>query len=378
MKKLGSIWRKHSLWIMFLFVISVGGIGTLPGLYVAAKAQYASRTLDTSVAEAEYEDNFWHHSEWIDIRGGMAKLLGEKLINGVLKGTDGKLYLMDDVEYVFDKTLERKSCDDTVKILDAAKESGAAVLYAQRTYKTGELPYGYDFKAKEEQYRFWGQEIENQGFPVLDTKEELADHLRFYTTDHHWTVETAFYAAGKIVNKLNQEYGFKLEEELLDRDKYDELRWEDSFLGSLGIRTGKYFAGKDDFVMLEPMFQTDFAYEHLVEGKLNKAREGSFMEAFVDISILNDPGYSNKFNACLNGGYVENIILNRQNKNGLKMLVIADSFARPMVQYLSLCFQETLYLDPQEGRYNDSFIEYIEENRPDIVVIMYSGEYVTP
>lgn len=285
---------------------------------------------------------------------------------------------MDDIEYVFEEPLERKNCDDTVKILETAKESGAAVLYAQRAYKTGELPYGYDFKAREEQYRFWGQEIENQGFPVLDTKEELGGRLRFYTTDHHWTVETAFYTAGRVINKLNQEYGFQLEEELLDRDNYDELRWEDSFLGSLGIRTGKYFAGKDDFVMPEPIFQTEFVYEHLVEGNLEKAREGSFIEAFVDLSVLNDPEYHNKYNACLNGGYVENIILNRQNKNGLKMLVIADSFARPMVQYLSLCFQETLYLDPQEGRYNDSLIKYIEENRPDIVVVMYSGEYVTP
>lgn len=78
MKKLGNIWRKHSLWSMFLIIIFVGGTGTLPALYAAAKAQYASRTLDTSVAEAEYEDNFWHHSELVAIRGGVGEDIGRK------------------------------------------------------------------------------------------------------------------------------------------------------------------------------------------------------------------------------------------------------------------------------------------------------------
>ena len=47
-----------------------------------------------------------------------------------------------------------------------------------------------------------------------------------------------------------------------------------------------------------------------------------------------------------------------------------------MVQYLSLCFGETRYLDPQEGRYNDSYIQYMRDFQPDVVVIMYSGDYV--
>ena len=37
---------------------------------------------------------------------------------------------------------------------------------------------------------------------------------------------------------------------------------------------------------------------------------------------------------------------------------------------------ETRYLDPQEGRYNDSYIDYIDEYQPDVVVMMYTGAFV--
>lgn len=375
MKRISNIWKKHSLWIMFLLVIFVVGGANTSNLYNSVKTQYISRTLDTSIAETSYEDNFWHHENFINLQGWIAKASGQMINNGVIKGLDGSLYLLEDVEYTFDAELEQKNCNDTIEILKTAEETGANILYVQRAYKTGELPYGYTFQ-RDKQYEFWGKAMENAGIPVLDIKKELGDHLQFYKTDHHWTVESSFYAAEMIVHELNQHYGMDLANDALEHNKYDTMVWKDSFLGSMGIRTGKYYTGKDDFIMLNPKFETYLTYEHFINGELDKKKEGDFLESFVDLSILNDVGYNNKYNACLNGGYVENIITNHQQPEGLKVLVISDSFARPMVQYMSLCFGETRYLDPQEGRYNDSYVEYIKDYNPDVVVVMYSGAYV--
>lgn len=44
---------------------------------------------------------------------------------------------------------------------------------------------------------------------------------------------------------------------------------------------------------------------------------------------------------------------------------------------LSLCFKETRYLDPQKGRFEDNYLEYIEEYTPDIVIVMYDAEINT-
>lgn len=52
------------------------------------------------------------------------------------------------------------------------------------------------------------------------------------------------------------------------------------------------------------------------------------------------------------------------------VLLISHSYGRPYVQYLSLCFGEVRNLDPQEGRYNENYLQYMEEYRPDLVNIM--------
>ena len=72
--------------------------------------------------------------------------------------------------------------------------------------------------------------------------------------------------------------------------------------------------------------------------------------------------------------YNENIVLNNMSDNDLKVMLIADSYARPMLPFLSLCFKEVRYLDPQEGRYNDSYVDYIDAYDPDIVIMMFPGE----
>lgn len=86
--------------------------------------------------------------------------------------------------------------------------------------------------------------------------------------------------------------------------------------------------------------------------------------------------YYNKYNACLYGGYVENIIQNNNLQTGQRVLLISDSYARPMTMYLSSAFSEVYYLDPQEGRYNDSYIAYIKKVKPDIVIMMYTGKFI--
>jgi len=56
--------------------------------------------------------------------------------------------------------------------------------------------------------------------------------------------------------------------------------------------------------------------------------------------------------------------------NNTKALLITDSFGRSMSQYLSLYFKELRYLDPQKGRYNDSYLKYIDQYKPEIVIVM--------
>ena len=113
---------------------------------------------------------------------------------------------------------------------------------------------------------------------------------------------------------------------------------------------------------------------HFIGGTLDATYEGTFAEAFISEDLLENPAYNNKYNAFLHGSYVESVIVNHRAPNDLKALFVSHSYGRPAAQYLSLFFAETRYLDPQEGRYNDSLTDYIEEYQPDVVIVMYDGQ----
>ncbi len=376
MKKIYEIWKNHALWFVFMMVVFGLGIGNLSTLYGSVRAQYMSKSFDTSVCENYYDNNFWNRLKFVDIQGEVAKIAGQKINNGVIKGDDGKLNLLDNLAYVFSEEIETEKVDRAAKILESAESCGAEVLYVQRPWSTGEVPYGYDFEY-DEKYDFWCEQMQEKGFPILDLRKELGDKLYFFKTDHHWEIESSFYANAEIIHKLEETYDLNLDKDNIytNIEEYDRTLYEESFLGSEGIRTGQYFAGKDDFEVITPRFETEFFYTQYKEHQPVWSAEGEWEEVFINKEKLEDPSYNNKYAVYTYEGYIENRIINHKAENDKKVLLIADSFGRPMVTYLSLSFLETRYLDPQEGRYTDSYVEYIKEYKPDVVILMYDGDF---
>lgn len=213
-------------------------------------------------------------------------------------------------------------------------------------------------------------ELERRNISAIDLRN-FKECCQYYKTDHHWTVESSFLATVKTLEFIQSETDIGWEHDKYNLSNYSTLSYPSSFLGSNGIRVGKYYGGVDDFNILVPNFKTDFTYQHLVDGTITKEQSGDFFQAFIDKSILTDETYHNKYNALLQGGYVENIITNHNISNDKKLLFISHSYGRPMTQYLSRSFSEVRYLDPQDGSYNDNYLTYINDYKPDIVIVMY-------
>lgn len=374
-----------------IFLLIIGGIfmGNYWNFWNLAKQEIKAiinqedraNLLGSNDIESEYNNNFFEKRKFINLNGAVHKTLNQKIVNGAIKGKNDKLYLEEDIEYKFDKQIEIKQVDKAVSILQAAKDTGADVLYVQRPMKFIEgkdaLPYGMNIEYNK-QYDLWCNRINQLGIDVVDLRKTLGQHLEFYKTDHHWTVESSFYAAGDVVAKLKVDNVLTQPEvsEYFNRNQYILKSYGKCFLGSEGVKTGEYYVGMDNFNILIPKFPTNFSYKHYISGELQKDTQGTFCKAFVDEAILKDDSYYNKYNACLYGGYVENIIQNNNLQTGQRVLLISDSYARPMTMYLSSAFSEVYYLDPQEGRYNDSYIAYIKKVKPDIVIMMYTGKFI--
>ena len=365
---------KYIFSIVFLCIVFYGFFSNSSNLKenaITAKNMIKEIGINAAISSFEngYNQNFYGKLSLVNINGAYRRVLGQTVIGDVIRVNDS---LTMKSEITYDANVFFDDIEYTKVILNYADANGISTLYVQHPTKINtllnQLPYDKNKNAVNTD-EYWLEKIVEGGYNVLNLCEDEYSANTFYRTDHHWTNESALNAANAILDSLN------INTDVCRKKKYKEDIYVNSFLGSAGIRVGKSYVGKDDFSVYIPKFETNLMYKKLVDNEVVFEASGDFNQCFINRAIIDDENYNNKYNAFLNGGYVENIILNRNCNNDKKILIISDSFARPMTQYLSLAFSETRYLDPQDGRFNDSCIDYIKKYEPDYLIIMYSLNY---
>lgn len=375
--------RKVFLWLLPVVFISYIGLGfalnfrNFRNAAVSVAADF-SQEIDLSDVTAQYESqinsDFYEHLRQVDVNGLFQKIMGKKIVNRTVLGDHGKLYNLEHVDLGYDQEAVDRSLDYTKAVMDAAKSYGATALYVQHPQKYNgdedSLPYGKN-------YAFWDMDnyyvrmLGEEGYNVLDLRR-FDDDCMFFKTDHHWQIRAAFNGSRHIIEKLTELTGLENVSEAIDISYYKTIDYKDSYLGSVGVRVGSLYMGMDDFELIIPDFETNYEYfRYGLEHELAEHKTGTFESTLIDYDLLDADGYMNKYNAYDRDGYIENIIINNSAANDQKVLLISDSFSRPLQAFLSVNFQEIRTLDPQEGRYNHSLIRYSEEYQPDIVIIMY-------
>ena len=104
--------------------------------------------------------------------------------------------------------------------------------------------------------------LENSGM----TQEEL-----FYRTDHMWTSEAAFIAAGALVDKIRDDFGddWDTERFYCRRENYHADVYREATIGTIGSEMGISYVGKEDYTVLYPEFETGMKWYDLVRCKIN-------------------------------------------------------------------------------------------------------------
>lgn len=294
----------------------------------------------------------------------------------VLKSKNGQLYLRGEIPRM-DKESVKNVADQVQLIKSVVDDYGGAFLYVQAPYKNvGQAidlaDYAKDYT--EESETCLDNLLKEQGVPVLDLRD-YNECCEYYKTDHHWTVQAAFNASKLIGDEIENSYSIDLSkhERNYNLDNYNLVTYDDCFLGSIGIKVGPYFAGRDSFSIYKPKFDTDFDFCHYINHERQFEYAGDFWSTFIDEDILKDSTFNNKYEVNMHGAYVESIIKNKKANNDYKCLLVTHSYGRAMAQYMSLDYNELRYLDPQQGRYNDNILDYINEYQPDVVIYMYNG-----
>lgn len=352
-------------------------------------------TMSEKIAAINTEINevFFQKNLFIEGYGYLELLLDKDETNqfSIVKDTQGNLHYSyfqtDDVDVV-------EMGDATVELQEIAEANGSAyfylmapskIVYGYTTFDTG-IPIPDENEIMTDYLNYIG----DRGVDYLDLRDTLDDsgiayEDLFYATDHHWTTDTAFWAFTEVVDYLEENYEMDLDPDdyYTDIANYNQVLYENGFLGSLGRETGMAYSGVDDFNLIYPKFSTIYTYSasdafgaEPVIMETNENFEGSLldMNVFYENTDLMEIE-SDKYLSYLYGNYGYAHIDNQTNDTGAKILIIKDSYFVPVAAFLSTVCSEVDLIDP---RWYDGDIEqYVADNNYDAVIVAFSAQNLT-
>lgn len=364
-----------------LLLASMLGVGALNVVHLAQMPSEEMLVNSTQI-DAYYSENFIGKFGFVNLYGAIQKWLGKNEVDNfdVVRDEQGKLHFSyfttgpNDMSVITQQMVDFKTHLDLFDLDLAFIMPPDKFVKGYTTFSEG-LPYNYANEGADE----FLKALKQHDIDYLDLREGILESgipasQLFFNTDHHWTPETAFWGFSQVVSFLNEKYGFELDKTYTDINQYEQILYPQSFLGSLGKRTGAIYAGMDDFTVINPTFETNLTYTWN-----HQTATGAFDETVLQTYWLSEElGIeADRYMAYLGGNYGEVTIKNNLNENGPKILMIKDSFMLPLAAFLSTTVSEITLIDL---RYYDGtpLYELVQTYRPDVVLVSASPPDLVP
>lgn len=374
------------LFVLFLLVFSAVNMRKeLPILGQAVKEWWdGGGDLGELVAgvNSAIEENVFGRYGFIDAYGYLQLLLGKEEESNfeVVKDTEGKLHYTYFAEEINDTSGLVERAADLSGILE---EEGCELLYIMppekfilgHTQFSEGLPY---HMANETADDFLAQ-LREEGIAFLDLRDYLAGSGLdmsevFFTTDHHWRIETAFWAASQFCDWMGETYGEEMDSDgyYKDKEHYNFVTYKDVCLGSMGRKTGRLYTEVDDFTLIFPKFNTNYRYVNSIS---DLEFTGRFEEALIATPVIwesGDPYETDLYGTYLYGNPGFSHIENLDRPDGIRICMIKDSFAVPFAAFTSLRCGSIDLIDPRA--FEGDYLETLKEGEYDYVILMFSPQ----
>lgn len=339
-----------------------------------------------SAVDAKLQSKVWLKDEFIDLNGLFQNVIGKDIVEDVDPTYD--IYKMENGQLTFNyPSMDVSMALESMEKLKAYCDGrGTSLLYVQIPYKVNkycnELPDGYrdgpNISADSFLEGLSEREIDYVDYRQVLHDQDVSDYTElFFDGDHHWKEETAFDAYVYLMNYWKEQYDYPVNMEYLDMENFQSETYEDSFLGSQIRRVGEWYADAvDDFTVIRPEFETSFVHEiYSKKGELreDKTKEGTFEEAVMSMgSVKNmDRAKSGRDNVYLGHNPCVDRIINNQVDEG-SILILEDSFSRPVSAFMSLHFHEVYVMDLRY--YTASLMEFLDEHEEiEYILISYAA-----
>lgn len=262
-------------------------------------------------------------------------------------------------------------------------QQGGRLLYVQSPGKTN--PFG-DRELDGLDYANYNtdmllQGLQARGVDVFDLRQDMYRdmgnegwHKAFFRTDHHWLPSTALWAAEKLAARLHADYDVDVDFGHFSEADYDVVNYENYFLGSQGKKVTLAKTTAEDIALYYPKFSTDIRLEI---PSLGIDTRGDFTIMYDMERVKKRDFYGDNPYAAYGYGDIPEIKVHNFTNEHLrdkKILIIRDSMVDTVLPFLSMGLKDITLLDIRH--FNGSVRRYVEDCKPDIVIVMYKPSYV--
>lgn len=371
--------RTSSILFAAIFLTLIFGLGSL-SLFNLLKYYINDEVINNNWTgesgtrlEADISGTFFRKTSFVDLNGAVRNIFCQQEMNGVVKLNNG--YLTEPVERCPDEYI-RLYAYRTAGMNEYLKKRGTALVYASPPGTVGRsdpaLPAGIEDFTNDNIDRMLSA-LQEAGVDTIDFRETIAadglDHYSMmYKTDHHWSTEAGFHAFQKLERYIIEKTGCETDPRVSDLSNYTITKFEKWHLGSRGQRTGIYFAGIDDFVLIDPDFDVP-----VID---NDGQSGTIHDYFFITEFLEERDLTSRYtyDAVMGGAAYLGHYINPAAKNKVKILMISDSFAKAVNPYLIMDFAEVWTIS--DGYVGSVTPAFIEEYDPDVVIMLYYTHYI--
>ena len=365
--------QDHLLTVLFfaaIGIISLASCLTLLHSYVTKTAINNQATGTENALEADFSASILGKDMFLNLNGGVRRLLGQRRMNEVVKLNNGCLIL--DSDRPKDEDIQY-SADAMKALQDKLAAQNIPMLYVMTPSKVSptdpELPTGEVEYLNEGMDKLYAA-LDEQGVSSLDLRPAFEAYPGGYyalefKTDHHWNMVGAFWAYKQIVARMEDMLDVEIPAALTDLDSYNITTYKDVEFGGYGQRTGIAFSGAEDFDLIEPDYDTDIV-------NVTTGETGSFTDVLTRKQELE--ANPEKFRKVVLYDYFFNKAFDTFSNQGTpcdkKLLIVGDSMTKALAPFFVLTFQNVKCLDAYSAK-TTLTQQLLDEYQPDVVLFVH-------
>ena len=313
---------------------------------------------------------------FIELNGGAHRLVGRRWCNSVYRSPEGSL--LSELKGRGGTSVIEGRAVEFKRWLEAR---GVKYVYVQTPAKIdmagSMLPAGFVHRGNGRADALLAG-LAGSGVQVIDLRAELTATPQdvvgnFYAGDHHWNNDAVFRVFRSLAAEIARTCGDGpgSVEPVVSEKAWKREVWPQCFMGTKTRRTGRIFGGLDDLAVYTPRFVTDMSIEIPGKGvRLSGDFRKTVMRHAGKIHEGGTDGFGRDAYSLLYIGGTYGVVRHENPGAPLKrrVMIVGDSFARPLEAFLSTAVTDLMVLDQRRFAPGETVAGFVESFKPDLVL----------